>query len=117
MVFAQTPIPFLLSKLKEKRGNGAMYFNLYRAMPSQVQARLPYPISGDDIKATSLGHIQRMHSIPREQVQTLADCVPTFGNPRLRMMGFYVMLMKYQTHPAFLELCRELLNDPHPGIQ
>jgi hypothetical protein len=33
------------------------------------------------------------------------------------MMGFYVMLRNYQTDPAFLNLCRKLLNDENSGIQ
>ena len=52
-----------------------------------------------------------------EQVQALADCVLRFRNPRLRMRGFDLMIMKHQSHPAFRALCRRLLNDKHPGIQ
>jgi hypothetical protein len=98
-------LPFLLSVLKQSRGNGALYFKLYRAMPAQLQVRMPYPLSRDDIKAMTLHHIIRMHRLPRDQVQTLADCVPTFDNPRVRMMGFN-LIMNYQTDPAFLKLCR-----------
>jgi hypothetical protein len=43
--------------------------------------------------------------------------VPGLGNPRVKMIGFNVMLMNYQTDPAFLKLCRTLLNDAHPGIR
>jgi len=33
------------------------------------------------------------------------------------MSGFHFMRMKHQAHPAFLNLCRKLLNDEHPGIR
>jgi hypothetical protein len=42
--------PFLLSNLQQRPGNGALYFKFYRAMPKWLQAKLRYPISGDDIK-------------------------------------------------------------------
>jgi hypothetical protein len=109
--------PFLLTKLRMARGNGFLYCKLYRILPLWFQSRLPYAISGDDIKSIALHHFDQMRSVPGEQVQALADCVPRFRNPRLRMRGFFVMLMKHQTHPAFLGLCRKLLNDDHPGIQ
>lgn len=110
-------VPFLLSKLNTAQGNGSLYFSLHRSLPDWVQSKLPYPISGDDIKAIALDHIRKMSFRSGEQVQALANCVPGLRNPRLRMMGLYVMGMKHQTHPAFLALCRNLLNDPHPGIQ
>jgi hypothetical protein len=82
-------VPFLLSKLKEKRGNGPFYFKFYRIMPSFIQGKLQYPISGDDIKAITLDHIGKMrHPIPKHEVQSVADCVLNFRNPRLRMMAF-----------------------------
>ncbi len=109
--------PFLLAKLETARGPGFLYFKLYRILPVWAQPRLPYPISGDDIKAIALQHIRQMNAISAEQVQTLADCVPRLRNPRLRMSGFQVMRMKHQAHPAFLQLCRKLLSDEHPGIQ
>jgi hypothetical protein len=115
--FGMNAFPFLLAKLKTAQGNGLVYFKVYRALPPWVQSRLPYPISGDDIKAMALDHIYKMRSMSREQVQAFAECVPSLRNPRLRMRGFEYMLMKHQTHPAFLELCRKLLNDQHPGIQ
>jgi len=108
--------PFLLTKLRTARGNGYLYCKLYRILPRWFQSRLPYPISGDDIKSIALHHFQQMHAVSEEQVQALADYVPHLRNPRLRMCGFDV-LMKHQTHPAFLGLCRKLLNDDHPGIQ
>jgi len=108
---------FLLSKLKTARGNNPLYCRLYGILPAWVQARLPYAISGDDIKAVTLQHLRQMTSLSGEQVQALADCVPGFRNPRLRMSGFQVMRMKHETHPAFLGLCRKLLNDEQPGIQ
>lgn len=110
--------PFLLSKLKESRGNVALYFKLYRAMPAWLQMKLPYPISGDDIKAIALmDHLPKLRDITSEQVQSVADCVPDFANPRLRMAGFGFMLQKHQVDPVFLKLCRKLLNDSNPGIQ
>jgi hypothetical protein len=115
--FGMNAFPFLRAKLETARGNGPAYFKVYRALPPWVRARLPSPISGDDIKATALGHIYKMRSISDDQVQAFAECVPGFRNPRLRMHGFDYMLMKQQAHPAFLELCRKLMNDEHPGIQ
>jgi len=109
--------PFLLAKLRTAPGNGVLYFKLYRILPLWFQSRLPYPILSDDIRAITLQHLSQMHSISGEQVQALADCVLRFRNPRLRRWGFDVMLMKHQTHPAFLGLCRKLLNDEHPGMQ
>ena len=109
--------PFLLAKLRTARGTSALYFKLYQILPVWVQSRLPYPISGDDIKAIALQHMGQMSIISAEQVETLADCVPRLRNPRLRISGFQVMRMKHQAHPAFLNLCRKLLNDEHPGIQ
>ncbi len=73
--------PFLLTILKGNGGSGVIYFKLYRALPAQVQARLPYPILGDDLKAIALDHIRRMHRLPTGQVQTLADCVPGLPIP------------------------------------
>jgi hypothetical protein len=108
---------FLLSKLKTARGNNPLYCRLYGILPTWVQARLPYAISGDDIKAIALQHLRQMTSLSGEQVQAMADCVPGFRNPRLRMSGFQTMRMKHQTDPAFLGLCRKLLNDEQPGIQ
>src|SRR5215468_97279 len=42
---------FLLSNLRERRGNSLIYFKLYGMLPRWMQKRLPYPISEDDIKA------------------------------------------------------------------
>ena len=109
--------PFLLSKLRTARGSGPLYFKLYRSLPAWAQTRLPTAISGDDIKAIALDHLRRMNAMSADQVQTLADCIPELRNPRLRMSGLEVMLMKHQNHPAFLRLCRGLLDDKHPGIQ
>jgi hypothetical protein len=109
--------PFLLAKLESARGNGPLYCKLYRILPVWAQSRLPHPISGDDIKAIALHYLRQMRVMSAEQVQALADCVPRLRNPRLRMSGFQAMRMKHQTHPAFLGLCRKLLNDEHPGIQ
>jgi hypothetical protein len=109
--------PFLLSILKAERGNGLLYFKLYRVLPGILQAKLPYPLSGDDIKAVTLGHIGQMRPLATEEVRSLAACIPSLGNPRLRMQGFYVMLSKYQTQPCFFEMCRQLLSDKHPGLQ
>jgi hypothetical protein len=50
-------------------------------MPAGIQSRLPYPISSDDIKAFSIGHLHKMKGLSGEQVQALADCVPRFRNP------------------------------------
>jgi hypothetical protein len=109
--------PFLFQTLQHPRGSGAIYFKVYRVMPKQVQAKLPYPISGDDIRAITLDHIGQMRRGPREVARTLAGSLPRLENPRVRMMGFNVMLMNYQTDPSFLKLCRTLLNDANPGMR
>ena len=109
--------PFLLANLKERRGNGALYCRLYRALPARLRTVLPYAISGDDIKAITLNHIRKMDSFPRQQFQTLADCVLSFDNARLRLAGYHVLRVKYETDPAFPPLCRRLLNDEHPGMR
>jgi len=107
----------LLSKLDQKQGNSALYFKIYPVLPAQVRSKLPYPISGDDIKALTLDHIRQTRRLSKDQVQTLADRVVRLRNPRLRMMGFRIILMKFQTDPAFLKLCRRLLHETHPGIR
>lgn len=109
--------PFLIANLKAKRGNGALYFKLYRALSARLRTELPYPISGDDIQMITLHHIRQMQSFPKQQIQTLADCIPGLHNPRVRFMGFTDMRMKYETDPAFAPLCRKLLDDEHPGIR
>jgi hypothetical protein len=109
--------PFLLAKLETARGNGPLYCKLYRILPVWARSRLPYPISGDDIKAIALHHLRQMRVVSVEQVQAMADCVLRLRNPRLRMSGFLVMRMKHQPHLAFLTLCRKLLDDEQPGIQ
>jgi len=110
-------IPYLLSNLKRNRGNGALFFKFYRAMPAWIRSKLSYPISYDDIRAITLDHLFKMRSIPGPQIQILADCVPSLDNPRLRLMALNRMRMNYQTDPAFLNLCRKLLNDEHQGIR
>jgi len=109
--------PFLLANLKERRGNGALYCRLYRALPARLRTVLPYAISGDDIKKITLDHIEKMGSFPKQQFQPLADCVLSFGNPRLRLVGYNVLRVKYETDPAFSQVCRQLLNDAHPGMR
>jgi hypothetical protein len=109
--------PFLLTTLKAKRGNTPLYFKLYWKVPGFVRQKMPYPISGDDIKAITLNHIRQMRPLAGDEVRSFADCVPRLQNPRLRMQGFYIMLGKYQTQPAFLNLCHQLIDDKHPGVQ
>ena len=110
-------VPFLLSQLQCNEGDGEFYFTFYKALPTPIRKRFHYPISGDDIRSIALGHLGRMRHLSREQVQALADLVPEFENPRLRMAGFNVMLIKHQTDHAFLPMCRRLISDPHPGIR
>jgi hypothetical protein len=52
-----------------------------------------------------------MPLLPAEYVQALADAVPKFDNPRLRMQSFQRLLMKYEGKPACLGLIRKLLDD------
>ncbi len=110
-------LPFLFARLDEKRGNGFVYYKFYQAMLPFMRRKLPYPISGDDVKAIALQHIGQMRSLPGDQVQALAERVPKLRNPRLRMMAFNFVLMKYQADPAFLGYCRRLLDDKHAGLQ
>jgi hypothetical protein len=109
--------PFLLTKLKGSRGNGPIYFRLYRSLPPQIQPHLPYPISSDDIKMVSLRHLEKLLRLDRDQVQALVDSIPGLANPRLRMAAVGVMSHRYETDPAYLRLSRRLLDDPHPGLQ
>jgi len=109
--------PFLLSNLKENQGAGTTYFQLYRALPQQVQKHLPHPILSDDIRSITWGHVRHMPRLPAEQVEALAGCVPNLTNPRLRAAGFETIRCNYETEPAFQYLCRALLVDPHPGIR
>lgn len=109
--------PFLISNLQGTRGSGNPYFRFYRVLPRWIQSRLQYPILDDDIKAISLSHIRSMSNVPLPQIQTLADCVSGFDNPRLRMMAFTLIRSKHQDHPIFLNLCRKLLNDEHSGLR
>jgi hypothetical protein len=108
---------FLLSKLKRAHGNGVLYWRLYRVLPAWAQSRLTYPISGDDTKAVVLRHLGEMRTLPWEQVQAWADCVPGLRNPRLRMIAFETLRRNHETRPAFLALCRKLMDDEQPGIQ
>jgi hypothetical protein len=108
---------FLFSNLKERRGSGNLYFRLYQIMPAWIRARLHYPILGDDIKAITLNHIGNMTAVPTPQIQYLADCIPSFDNPRLRSKAFYLVRTKHLPDPDFLNLCRKLLKDEHPGIR
>lgn len=115
--FGMNAFPFLLEKVKTARGNSSAYFRVYRALPPWAQSRIPYPISGDDIRSIALGHIHRLPGISNDQVRTFAACVPGLPNPRLRLQAFDYVCMKHQRHPAFLELCRKLMEDEQPGIQ
>jgi len=115
--FGMNAFPFLLEKVKTARGNSPAYFRAYRALPPWAQSTIFYPISGDDIRSIALGHIHGLPGISDDQVRTFAECVPGLPDPRLRLQAFEYMLMRHQPHPAFLELCRKLMNDEQPGIQ
>lgn len=109
--------PFLLSKLQRPGGNGAIYCMLYSKLPGWIQARLPGALWPDDIRDTVLWDIGEIGRLRPDQVQALADCVPGLGNRQVRMSGLDTIRRRYQAHPAFLELCRKLLDDKHPGVQ
>jgi len=110
--------PFLLSRLKEKRGNNKLYFEFYGTMPAWIRGRLPYPLSGDDIKQITLNYLREIPGgLSSEQVRALADCVPDLHSPRLRLAAFRLILWQYQTDPSFLPLCRKLLSDEHSGVR
>jgi hypothetical protein len=109
--------PSLLSVLTEERGSGTIYFRVHRSLPRFAQSKLPYALLGDDIKLVALDHLGQMRSLTSEHVRSLAQCIPQIENPRVRMQALGLVLRKHQSNPVCLELCRELLNDPHPGIQ
>jgi hypothetical protein len=109
-------VPFLLSNLAERRGDSVLYLKFYQRMPAPIQRRLSYPLSHDDIKSVSLGHIRRMDNWPNADLPRLVNAVGKLENPRLRYAGFS-FLKKYQTEPCFQELCRKLVHDPQLGIQ
>ncbi len=109
--------PFLLSVMKDNRGCGALYFKAYPLAPKWLQARLPSPIAKDDIRAMALQEVLQVRGLDPAQVQLLADRVAAFRNPRLRMSGFNLMVLKYQTDPAFLKLCRRFMDDPIPSLR
>ncbi len=108
-------LPFLLGNLKERRGNGNLYFRAYRAMPSWARAHLAYPLLDDDIKSITLDHIRKMQWLLLERDDLLADCIVNFSNPRVKMWGISLM-HNYRTLSS-INMFRKLLDDPHPGIR
>ena len=97
--------PFLFSNLK-RRGNSALYFKLYRAMPGMIQAQLLYKMPNVT------------NPIPEEWLARLAKQVPELRNPRVRSSGLHTLyqLTRYEREPL-VSLCKQLLDDPHFGIR
>jgi hypothetical protein len=116
-VVGTNAFPFLLSIMREHRGSGLFYFKFYHAMPPRFRGKLRYPLSRDDVKAMALDQFFSMTYIPGDQLQALADIVPSFDNPRLRAAALSQMSIRHQDDPAFLKLCRKLLDDPDAGIR
>jgi hypothetical protein len=115
--------PFLLSNL-EARGSSSLYFKLYRALPKAVQARLPYPISGDDIQFMTLQHFWKMQDVALPALEPLAKAVPRLRNPRVRLQGLHAAQTLaaprygWKASPApLVELATKLLDDEHAGIR
>ena len=108
---------FMLSNLRERRGNGLMYFKLYRRLPRWTQRRLPYPISEDDIKAISITYLFKLKDVPGADFGPVSDCITKFKSPRLRHFGLGYFLLDNRGDPAFLPLCRKLLNDDNSTIR
>jgi len=112
--------PFLLSTLKHNRGNGALYEKAYRIMPAWMKNRLPYPLSSDVIKAITLDYLEGMaRNLGSEQLDAVADSVPSFHNPRLTMHFLSSRWLRemYEVAPRWPKLHRKLLNDDDPGIR
>ena len=116
--------PFLLSKLKEKRGNNWLYFKsyitFYGALPAWMEARLPYPLSGDDIKVAAFRHLVAIgQTLTADQIDAVADCVQRLCTPELKMRALIVATGPYQYQDARLlqRLLRKLLNDTDEGVR
>jgi hypothetical protein len=108
---------FLLSNLRERRGNSLVYFKLYRMLPRLTQRRLPYPISEDDIRAISINYLFKLQDLPGAEFGSVAECTPNFGSPRLRLFSLGHFIVERQGDPAFLPLCRKLLNDNNSAVR
>ncbi len=109
--------PFLLANLKERRGDGVLYFKTYRALPAWIQRKLRYPILRDDIKTCSWDYLGWVHDLTEEQIEELCGCVPKMENPRVRISALNSIAGLYGTYPAYFALCRKLLDDPNPAIR
>ena len=111
-------LPFLLSNLKN-RGSTVLYFRLYGAVPSRVQAWLPYPILGDDMKMITLNHLSKMRDMPPEWLAALAKLAPDLKNPRVRQRGLITVqiLAQGRRDTSLISLCKDLLDDSNFGVR
>ncbi len=110
--------PFLLAKLAAGQGTPAPYNRAYATMPHWLTTHLPYPLYSDDIRMICLDHLGKLHNrLPREQLRAIADLLPRWQNPRLRMQFLFFLRENYQIDAGFLWLCRKLLDDPKPAIR
>lgn len=113
--------PFLLAQLKAKHGTPMLYNKSYRVMPSWIRSRLPYPISTDDIRAITFAHVQQMQGhLSLRQARDIAELLPGFRNPRLRMTGLNLFMERYDIDPSRYGLgepYRKMLDDPEPSIR
>lgn len=108
--------PFLLSQLEAGRGTPVLYNRAYRVLPGWLKSRLPFPLSGDDIRAITFDHLGKLRGrLSREQLDAIAELLPKLQNPRLRMLGLNFLNQHY--HPGLPGLCRKLLEDPEPAIR
>jgi hypothetical protein len=108
---------FLISNLRERKGNSLAYFKLYKILPRWTQRRMPYPISEDAIKAISINYLFKLKDVPGAEFGALAECTPSFSNPRLRLFSLGHFLVELRGDPAFLPLCRKLLNDNNSAVR
>ncbi len=111
-------MPFLLATLARPQGSPTAYWRAYQIMPGWLQARTPYPILSDDIRAVALSHLWEMRDrLSKQEFQALADYVPNLRNARLRLSAFNVASEKCEGTPPFRALCRKLLDDPDPALR
>jgi hypothetical protein len=108
---------FLISNLRERRGNSLVYFKIYKILPRWTQRRLPYPISEDDIRAISINYLFKLQDVPGAEYGSLGECTPTFSSPRLRHFALGHFMVDRKGDPAFLPLCRKLLKDDNSAIR
>jgi len=112
-------LPFLVRNLN-RSGNSSLYFNFYRALPTRIQARLQYPISGDDVHYFSLNYLSKLGPLPEPTLASLAQLIPQLPDPRIRLHGLTTLVKITETQEGrehLVRLCKSLLDDAEPGIR